>query len=279
MSRVKALQAYIGTLDKYNTYKAKILGAILALWILHISPETLGKMASLYTDNQSIIDTFLSHKSAPGQYLINNLRTAVNTTMCKLEIKWISGHSKVKGNEAVDKLAKEAALGRLGTMADLPHILRNPLPISVSTLKQNYTSKLKTLWSRLWDISPQKAKIEQLGGKFPFSKHRKMLHTLTRKQSSLILQLKCAHFPLNIYLHRIKKLDTDKCQACTEDQTPLPRKTIHHYIFKYTAHNVARDELIEKIGLNNFHLPEIMNNATNMKALITYINRTGKFRN
>ena len=227
LSGIKTLQAYIGTPDKHNTYEAEILGPILVLWILYNSPETLGKMVSLYTDNQSIIDALSSHKLAPGQYLINNLRTAANATMCKLEIKWISDHSKVKGNEAADNLAKEAALGRLSALANLPHILRNPLLFSVSALKQNYTSELKTQWSRLWDASPWKAKIKQLGDKFPFSKHHKMLHTLTRKQSSLILQLKCAHFPLNVYLHRINKSDTDRCQAYAKDQTPSPIKLPH----------------------------------------------------
>ena len=47
----------------------------------------------------------------------------------------------MKGNEEVDKIAKEAADGRFNTLTDLPHILRNPLPISASAIKQDENQK------------------------------------------------------------------------------------------------------------------------------------------
>ena len=118
----------------------------------------------------------------------------------------------VKGNEAADNLAKEVALGQFSAMVDLPHILRNPLPVSTSTLKQKYLAKLKELWHKTWEISPWKNRIEQLGDGFPFSNHCKQLCMLTRRQSSLILQLKSTHFPLNTYLHILSKSDTDNAK-------------------------------------------------------------------
>ena len=62
-SQAKLLKAYIGDAGDHNTFKAKIVGAIIALWIIHITLETIGKQVSLYTDNQSIIEA-LKH----GQY-------------------------------------------------------------------------------------------------------------------------------------------------------------------------------------------------------------------
>jgi hypothetical protein len=38
------------------------------------------------------------------------------------------------------------------------------------------------------------------------------LNSLSRQQASLILQLRCGHFPLNGYLHRIKKVESDRCE-------------------------------------------------------------------
>ena len=43
--------------------------------------------------------------------------------------------------------------------------------------------------------------------------HTSELQSLTRKHSSLILQLRCGHIPLNVYLHRISKSDTDTLSA------------------------------------------------------------------
>jgi ribonuclease HI len=108
---VRRLQVYLGTPDKHNTYEAEAVGAILALWILQTTPETLGKKVTLYIDNQSIIVAMNSIKSTSGQHLLQALRQASNGSGSKLSIKWISSHSKVKGNEEVDRMAKEAAAG------------------------------------------------------------------------------------------------------------------------------------------------------------------------
>ena len=131
----------------------------------------------------------------------------------------------------------------------------------------------------MWNASPRKTRIAQLGGDFPFTKIRNQLQKLTRKKSSLILQIRCAHFPLNAYLHKIGKSNTDKCPNCNEQQENPPRETINHLIFECPPYEEARNALIAKIEINNFHLPEIMTNADRMKALTTFINRTKRLKN
>ena len=107
----------------------------------------------------------------------------------------------------------------------------------------------------------------------------KKVYSLTRKQSSLILQIRCSHFPLNAYLYRVNKMDTDKCQACANDQEDIPPvETINHFVFDCPSYTDARNELIEDIGREEFHLSNIMFNTDRMKALINFINRTGRFR-
>ena len=102
--------------------------------------------------------------------------------------------------------------------------------------------------------------------------------TLSRKQASLILQIKCTHFPLNIYLNRINKSETNNCLECTEIQEIPHRETINHFIFTCPAHAQAREELIAKIGEVNFQLPKIMANSDYMTASIIFIHRTCRFR-
>ena len=133
-------------------------------------------------------------KSTSGQHLLLALRQAANGSGSKLSIKWISSHSKVTGNEEADKMAKEAAAGRSSAMASLPHILRSPLPISASALKQEFNSNLKAKWGAKWDGSPRKPRVAQFGGSFPYSAFLSKLFTLTRNQSSTILQIRCGHF-------------------------------------------------------------------------------------
>lgn len=157
---LKSLQVYMGPLEKHNTYEAEATGAILATWILANTPKTIGKRVLLYIDNQALIVAISSMpKYTSGQHLIKTLRTHANDLGCKLNIRWISSHSKVKGNKEVDKIAKKAAEGRSSRLVDLPHVCRSPLPTSTSATKQHYTITLKRRWATLWDSSPRKTRI------------------------------------------------------------------------------------------------------------------------
>ena len=189
-----------------------------------------------------------------------------------------SRHSKVKGNEDVDKLAKDAAAGRSSPMVSLPHMLRHPISRSASALKQEFSSSLQTRWAATWTASPRRPRVAQFRDTFPFSAFLNRLGTLTRKQSSFMLQIRCGHFPLNAYLHRINKIESNRCQTCQDEHGDLaPPETVNHFIFKCTAHAEAREELIDKIGIVHFHLPDIMADTDRMKALTTFINRSRRF--
>ena len=143
---------------------------------------------------------------------------------------------------------------------------------------QSNTS-LKCTWNNNWNASPQIARIAQFGSTFPYTTFLEQLILLTHNQASLMLQIQSMHFPLNSYLHRIGKSDTDRCQKCNPDHNELPpRETINYFISNCTAYNRAREQLTEKIGRDNFHPPNIMENTDRMKALTTFINRTGRLR-
>ena len=143
----KSLKAYLGSPEDHNTYKAKIIGAILAIWILKNSPITIGKKISLYIDNQSVIQALRTPNTVSGQYLIQALLSATNSMARNLMICWISSHSDVYGNKNVDRLAKQAAEGCSSTTIHLPPILRQPLLTSASAIKQKFNTKIKKLLS------------------------------------------------------------------------------------------------------------------------------------
>jgi ribonuclease HI/endonuclease/exonuclease/phosphatase family metal-dependent hydrolase len=275
---IRSLKKFLGPKTKHNTYEAEATGALLATWILRNSPEVIGKQVSLYIDNQAIVMALAGTKSNSGQYLLNETSFMANELPCKLTIRWISSHSEVKGNEAADKLAKDAASGRSSRTVELPHLLRSPLPISASAAKQEFNAELNRKWQTMWTNSPRKNRFAQLDPEFPFNKFRKRSYKLTRKQASIIMQLRTGHVPLNFYLFRINKTDSDRCIRCNEDEANEQEvETINHFIFNCTAHYEARTDLIAKIGRNRFNLSSIMKDADLMKSLVTFINRTGRF--
>ncbi|KAF9440417.1 hypothetical protein P691DRAFT_687762 [Macrolepiota fuliginosa MF-IS2] len=141
----KMLQFHLGTTAEHTTYEAEAVGALLAMKIakeVASEAERRGETdlaISHYADNQSVIKALHSRKSKPGQYLIDSYRRGAHNLPremnMKMGLRWISAHSGVKGNEEVDKAAKEAVAGASSNRMDLPAILRKGLKISRSALK------------------------------------------------------------------------------------------------------------------------------------------------
>ena len=73
---VNSLKAYLGSPSDHNTYKAEIICAILALWILDNTPATIGKKISLYIDNQVVIQALRTPNTSPvsGDNHLSNSR-------------------------------------------------------------------------------------------------------------------------------------------------------------------------------------------------------------
>ena len=185
----------------------------------------------------------------------------------------------MRGNEAADKLAKEAAQGRLSRQVDLPHLLRSQLPVSASTTKQHFNNKLNKMWTKIQAVSPRKIRFMHMDPDFPFNNFQRKLFNLSRQQASIIMQIQTGHIPLNFYLKQIGKLESDKCLKCAKGPVNAQvTETISHYIFECQVHDEARQSLIAKIRRRSFNINKLMKNTDYMKALVTFINRTGRLK-
>ena len=106
-----------------------------------------------------------------------------------------------------------------------------------------------------------------------------MRNKLTREQSSILTQLRTGHVPLNAYLFKIGKSNERHCKACrghhNEDR---PAETVNHYIFECTAYVNQRRDLEKSVGRDDMNLKSITKDLKKTKALLTYINRTKRFR-
>ena len=147
------LKFFLGPATKHNTYEAEAAGAIFATWLVRNCPDMIGKRVSLFINNQLAISSVTNPKATSGQHVIRHLNSLANDLACFLGLQWISSHRKVRGNEKVDELAKEATNRRSSARASLPNIFRSPLPTSTSAIKQTYYAKLKTRWEGMWEAS------------------------------------------------------------------------------------------------------------------------------
>src|SRR5260370_29826160 len=121
------------------------------------------------------------------------------------------------GNEAADKLAKAATEFRSSNNNLLPKLLKNCLPCSLSTTKQNIEQNTSNDTKQWWKCLKCYRWINAIDPTLPSKKHILATSNLLHNQISLLTQLCTSHIPLNHYLHCINHSNTPYCQHC-----PIP---------------------------------------------------------
>jgi len=273
---VRSLTYHLGDLTRHAIIEAEIIGVLLAAWLIRTTPGSARFSFSIYTDSQTVIRLLTRRFAGSGSFLINVFRSMANTP---LEINWISGHSEVHGNVKADDLASLAAQGQSSPAVDLPPILQKPLPFSADAEKWAYNREIKAMWTEQWRESPRRAQMELIDKSFPFTSFRNILHSLSRAQSSLLIQLRSGHIPLNAHLFRLNCADMDKRQACyTRWGATAPRETVTHFLFDCPAYQNERHYLDITLGRRNRDLSYIMSRKDTVQDLLRYIGRTKRLR-
>jgi hypothetical protein len=232
------------------------------------------KSATIYLDNQAVIQSITHIKPRPAQHILEQAHNMANQAakptrrrQVRLRIRWISGHDGVEGNEAADAEAKEASTGDSSTSSELPTFLQSDeLPHSVAATRQTFRMGLRRQWRERWQTSPRYARINKIDNTLPSKSYHKETAGLTRAQTSLITQLRTGHIPLNRHLHRIKRATTPICPACSKAD-----ETVHHYLFECRPHEHARHGLRKKLGRKSASIKELLGRRKGILALLRYV--------
>ena len=147
---------------------------------------------------------------------MTHLRWSLHNLISKYNIRvvlqWVPAHTGIPGNERADALAKKGA--------SLP---QPDTPVAYSTCCQIIKANSKEEWLNTWTMGTT--------GR-PMYKHmtkpllKDPINELSRKDQSLIFQLRTGHVPLNCHLNRIGVKPSAACSLCD-----YPTETVDHLLF------------------------------------------------
>ena len=300
---IKSLRYHLGPLTEHTVYESELIGLMLALHLLIGLTCQLLFTVIIGIDNQAAIRSLMNQKSKPAHYLLDKIHdaterlhqrqdqlqnkttfqqarrqqqqlTAKSRNVVDLQIHWVPGHLDFSPNDKADELAKDAAAGNSSLPRDLPAFLRKPLPVSVSALRQESKSKIQRRWARRWKTSPRCRHMGGIDKSVPSKKWMSLVKPLSRRQASLIMQLRTGQIGLNKHLHRIRRSDTPYCPNCNENAV----ETIHHFLFDCARYRSERSILHRKLRRRSHNLSYLLSHPAATLPLLKYVHSTGRLK-
>lgn len=281
----RTLRYHLGSDEEHTVYEAETLGLTLAAQLL-LTERNVEYPASILLDNQAAIrcgeakskegSGFLASQLDEMTRYIERRRRRNGNDDFKLTIRWVPGHEGIIGNELADQEAKKAAIGHENDSArrQLPKYLRTePLLCSAPALLAAQKIKLRTQWKALWERSPRHARTKTIDPSMPSAKFLKLTNGLPKRSSSIYIQLRTRHIPLNYHLHRINAVESPYCPIC-----PDTNETIHHYLFDCPQYRRERHVFANAVRRNATSIAHILTSADALPHFIKYINSTGRFK-
>ena len=279
----RTIKLHLGTTEQHTVYEAELVGMIMGLYL--IKTETRGKIRDkcvLNVDNQAAIVAIKSEMKKSGQHLAANVLQIAKQILdhnrsrnFRLTFRWSAGHVGIKGNEDADKAAKAAAEGESSDRKDLPPCLRKEIGHSLSAARQARNEKIKIRWIKAWAKSPRFNRLRFEDLLTPHSqKYLKYISSgsITRKTASTIFQLRVGHAPLNVYLHRFKKVDSPQCPACGD-----PSETPEHFLLRCPNYAHERWPILKQARGRPPKITKLLSSAKLLIPLANYIEATGRF--
>ncbi|KAF8585859.1 hypothetical protein K439DRAFT_1342494 [Ramaria rubella] len=96
---------------------------------------------------------------------------------------------------------------------------------------------------------------------------------LSQSNSSLLLQLRTGHIPLNSHLYCIGKSKTMKCPHC-----PSKQEMVYHFLILCLAYKSQRTELKRKLGRGARSLRNLLSHQSAIPHLTTFVRNSGQLK-
>jgi len=270
-----ALQFHLGDDTNHTVFEGELIGVLLALHMIDKFPRPTSILIAL--DNQAAIQSLQKNTPQPGQYILD----AIHARICQLRscrrirnlhFESVPGHIGIEGNEVADTHAKEAACGASSPPSQLPSLLLAPLPSSVPALRAERKLTLLTRWLNLWKTSPRYPKMSKIDPSLPSTKTTKLLKSLHRKSSSILVQLRSGHVGLNVFLKKCKAVPSPLCRQCKQPET------VTHFLIHCRRYLPARAALKKEVGKAANSVSRLLSDPKLIHSTLRYISATRRLK-
>jgi ribonuclease HI len=309
---LETLRYRLGPDTEHTVYEGEIFAVILALHILTKVPFRLKKV-TIGLDNQAVLHSLQNQRPKPSHYLLDRVhdyledfqvaqarvrgrpvagyrsgrgRTRLKDgsmgwidwqleSHCKVKFIWTPGHEGIEGNERADEEAKRAAEQGSNARKDLPPFVRRKLlPISISATRCFLKREIKSKWINEWSKSPRYQTASNIDCSLPSNNYVHIIDQLQRNQASLLTQLRTGHVPLNVVLHRIKRVESPECPHCRNGI----RETLIHYLLFCPHYDSARSLLTAALRRDASSIPYLLGDRRGIPHLLRYADNTNRLR-
>lgn len=172
----------------------------------------------------------------------------LNTRGIPLRLQWVPGHCDDPGNDAADRLAKEAV--GPDKLHPFQHLLSR---------EKGYTRrKIREEWRQEWKASKKGGHLRQIDATLPSIRTRRMYGSLPRSRAYLLTQLRTGHSWLATHGKRHGLQDNDKCECGAKE-------TVVHVLVDCPRLKDLRNILRRKIGSAFNNISDMLGGGTQGK--------------
>jgi ribonuclease HI len=177
-------------------------------------------------------------------------------------LQWIPGHCGNAGNDAADRLAKNAVGS--STFHQFQHLINRE--------KQFYQDNILAEWENEWQGLTKGRHLRQIDPKLPSKHTRRLYDSLPRNRAYLLTQLRSGHSWLATHAKLHQFQDDDKC-ACGG------KETVVHVLVDCPKLKELRQQLRKKIGDNFRDITSMLGGKGKevLNAVLDFAEASGRF--
>jgi ribonuclease HI len=279
-----AKQIQVGPTDRWSVHVAELIGIFYAIKIVFKTADQRlrsidrQQKATILCDSRSALQAVQSARNKSGQRIVHAILQAATEVLAvgiALRLQWMPGHCDNPGNDAADRLAKNAAC------PGKTHPFRPLLTRERALIRRNIYAQ----WEQEWKLSSKGGHLRKVDETLPATYIRRLYGNPPRNRAYLLTQLRTDYNWLSSYRKNIGYSDDDQCVCGAQE-------TVTHVLVDCPNLRELRRELRREVG-DTFNSvssllggskqgekgkPDTVSRAKTVKAVLDFAEASHRFR-